>query len=237
MVFKHLARLQICLVLAVVVMASACNNTPTASPGSINPASYLLTIDQMEAPGFLIQTAAHDIDANQAPAITGQSADLLRRTGYILGASVDYFRDTGSISVSNGPIEVISTVQRFSLAQQASDVLRADVSARESDKREQPISTGPLGDEAHADTELAVAPDADLTQVIQITVEWRVGNLLNILVVRGRYGGARLSDALQLAAAVVNNEQNGGAPRITASPTATSPGSRVTPSPSPTPKK
>jgi hypothetical protein len=34
---------------------------------------------------------------------------------------------------------------------------------------------------------------------VEITVEWRVNNLLDILVVRGRYGGTRLDDALLLA--------------------------------------
>jgi hypothetical protein len=31
------------------------------------------------------------------------------------------------------------------------------------------------------------------------SVSWRVGNLVNIIVARGRYGGTRLNDVLVLA--------------------------------------
>jgi hypothetical protein len=42
---------------------------------------------------------------------------------------------------------------------------------------------------------------------VQITLEWRVANIINVLVVRGRYGGTRLDDALTLAQRVTPAEQ------------------------------
>jgi hypothetical protein len=44
---------------------------------------------------------------------------------------------------------------------------------------------------------------------VQITVAWRVGNVVNLLVLRGRYGGARLDDALILAHRVTSTELAG----------------------------
>jgi hypothetical protein len=183
------------------------------------PVNYLLTLDQMEAPGFLVQAQARTLSAAHLNAVTGQDSKTLSGNGVLSGASAEYFRDVGALSVSNGPVDVVTTVESFAAPSQASAQFHADIASRESSSKEQPISAGPLGDEAHADTELAVAPDLDQTQVIQITLEWRLGNLLNILVVRGRYGGARLTDALQLANKQNANEMSGGAPRITPSPT------------------
>ena len=59
------------------------------------------------------------------------------------------------------------------------------------------MSAGPLGDEAHADSLVMTAPDG--VQAVQVTLEWRVANLVVVLIARGRYGGTRLDDALVLA--------------------------------------
>ncbi len=73
----------------------------------------------------------------------------------------------------------------------------ADVSRLDKVTGATPTSTGALGDAAHATTRIATS--ADGVAAIEITVEWRVDNLLDILVVRGRNGGTRLDDALLLA--------------------------------------
>jgi len=39
---------------------------------------------------------------------------------------------------------------------------------------------------------------------------WRVGNLVNVIVSRGRYGGTRLDDALILAGLQTQNESAPG---------------------------
>jgi hypothetical protein len=43
-------------------------------------------------------------------------------------------------------------------------------------------------------------------QAVEITVVWRVGNLVNIIIARGRYGGLRLDDALLIANVQTQNE-------------------------------
>jgi len=218
-----------CTSLALAGLIAACSGTSTSGMYSTAPLNYLLSLDQLESPGFLVQTPARTLSAAQLNAVTGQDTKTLNGNGLVSGASTEYFRDVGALSVSNGPVDVVTSVAAFGSPGQAAQQFRADIAARESSSKEQPISTGTLGDEAHGDTELAVAPDLDQTQVIQITLEWRLGNLLNILVVRGRYGGARLTDALQLAAKQTSNEVSGGSPRITPSPT-----SRSSPKSSPT---
>lgn len=46
-------------------------------------------------------------------------------------------------------------------------------------------------------------------QAVEITVVWRVDNLVNIITARGRYGGTRLDDALILAGLQTQNELGG----------------------------
>jgi hypothetical protein len=230
---KHRA-FAFCCSFALAVLLPACDGSSSSGIYSVPPLNYLLTLDQLESPGFLVQAPARVLNATQLNVVTGQSAKVLSGNGFRSGASTEFFRDVGALSVSNGPVDVVTTVESFASSTQSSNQFHADIAARESSSKEQPISTGPLGDEAHADTELAVAPDLDQTSVIQITLEWRLGNLVNIIVVRGRYGGARLTDALQLAGKQTANELSEGAPKITPSPTARS-SPHGTPASSPTP--
>ena len=67
-----------------------------------------------------------------------------------------------------------------------------------------PTSTGPLGDEAHAIS--VVKTTTGGLSAVEITLEWRVGNIVNIIITRGRYGGTRLDDALVLANLQTANE-------------------------------
>jgi hypothetical protein len=45
-------------------------------------------------------------------------------------------------------------------------------------------------------------------QAVEIDVVWRMGNLVNIIIARGRYGGTRLDDALVLAGVQTQNESH-----------------------------
>ena len=214
--------------IAVIAAVLICALTLAACDGNVhnfssNPVQYLLTIDQMESPGFTVETTAATLTLGATAAATGQSASTLRDNRLAQSARIAFFRDAGTLALSNGPLQISDTVEVFPDGNRASRQLHSDVGAREADPNEQPISTGPLGSEAHADTALAVAPDVDQTSVIQITLEWRLDNLLNLLVIRGRYGCTRLSDALLLAGRQNQNEEAGGAPLITpaASPHAT----------------
>ncbi len=145
------------------------------------PATFLLTIDQMVSPDFTVDIAPHPLAAG----------------GYVAGAGEEFFRSTGSLADTNGPIQVRDTVEEFSSAPSAAAVFTTDTAQLDAIAGAKATSTGPLGDEAHATTVTAATTLG--VRAIEITVEWRVDNLLDIVVVRGREGGTRLDDALLLA--------------------------------------
>jgi hypothetical protein len=200
--------MRLVLLSLVVVAASACGSSPPASLLGRDPARYLLQLDDLVSPDFHIYSAAHSIDATAiatpgtGPSPTADAAVLrrLQRNGLQAAATARYSRlvnfDTRDFATSDGPLDVSSTVERFASSDGAAAVYTADIHARDA-SGENPASTGPIGDAAHADT--VVRDTAGGAQAVQITVEWRVANLVNVLVVRGRYGGARLADALTLA--------------------------------------
>ena len=125
-----------------------------------------------------------------------QAASRLSDVGFDAAASVSFAR-TIDFATSNGPIEVIDTVARFAGDDGARAWFSADTKRRDGQSGEVAMSTGSLGDEAHADSLVATAPDG--LQAVQVTVQWRVANVVVLLQVRGRYGGTRLNDALILA--------------------------------------
>ncbi|MBV8196189.1 MAG: hypothetical protein JOY80_11765 [Candidatus Dormibacteraeota bacterium] len=143
---------------------------------SADPRQYLLTIDEMVSSDFTV---------SMAPALTDATT-----------ASVSFARSV-DFGTSNGPIAVIDAVQRFASTDAAHSSFAADASRLDAEKGEVVTSTGALGDEAHADSLVMTAPDG--IQAVQITLEWRVSNVVVTLIVRGRYGGTRLDDALELA--------------------------------------
>jgi hypothetical protein len=67
-----------------------------------------------------------------------------------------------------------------------------------------PVTTGPLGDAGHAD--LVEVTDQGVT-VAQVTLTWRVGDLVSMLVVRERQTGSPVQDALITAHPQVVREQ------------------------------
>jgi len=138
---------------------------------------------------FTVYDAAHPIDASAS-------------AGFEAASTVRYTR-TADFATSNGPLDITSTVERFATPSGAADAYKRDLPALDAADAT-PLSTGPLGDAAHADAVVRDTPGGQ--QAVQITVEWRVANLLNILIVRGRYGGARLADALTLAHRQTANE-------------------------------
>lgn len=123
--------------------------------------------------------------------------------GFAAGASVTFAR-TVDFPTSNGPVEVIDTVARFRSTDGAHTWFAFDTKARDAEQGEVPASAGSLGDEAHADSIVATAPDG--VQAVQVTLAWRVANVVVVLQVRGRYGGTRLDDALTLAHAQTSQQ-------------------------------
>ena len=206
------------LIALVAAVLGACGSGTQAPVLEGDPARFLLKLDQLVSPGFHVYAAAHKIDATAiatpaAPA-TGPSptpdSSVLRRLqqGNLQAAgTVSFSRlvnfDTRDFATSDGPLFVNSTLERFATPAGAAATYSADIAARDA-SGENPLSTGPLGDAAHADSVVRETPGG--AQAVQITIEWRLANLVNVLVVRGRYGGARLVDALTLAHRQATNE-------------------------------
>jgi hypothetical protein len=161
------------------------------------PASYLLSIDQMVSPDFILDTAPHPLGVAEIAAANQSAAHQLTAAGFLGASAEDFFRNVGSLVLADGPVQVKDSVERFASTVGAGDVYRADVNRLDAAPGAVAVSTGSLGDQAHATTTTAVTSDG-LTAV-EITVEWRVQNLLDILIVRGRQGGTRPDDALILA--------------------------------------
>ena len=193
---------------ATVVVAAiglaACGSAAASSPVlSADPLRYVLTLNDLGSSGFTVADAPHAVDANAIAAGSEAAAQRLGGDGLQAAASVRFFRAV-ELSTSNGPVDVIHTVERFSQASGASASYASDVAVLDSASGATPLSAGHVGDEAHADS--IVRTTTSGVPAVQITLEWRVDNVVNVLVVRGRYGGTRLDDALNLAAHVVARE-------------------------------
>jgi hypothetical protein len=206
------------LVLATCMLA-ACAGATSPQLFEARPSSYLLTIDELQNAEFQTIEGPAAIGAS---AVGGNPATGARLAGLGLeaAASVRFFRVVSDVSTTNGPLDVTASVARYRDVNGAAAAFALGIRQTESRAGEQPVSTGPLGDAAHADQ--VSAKDASGTILMQFTVTWRLGNLVNVVIIRGRYGGARITDALTLADAQVNNELG----EVTFAPT---------PSPSPTP--
>ncbi|MGH7687076.1 MAG: hypothetical protein ACREN2_09710 [Candidatus Dormibacteria bacterium] len=157
---------------------------------------YLLTIDQLESSDFTVDQAAAPVTATTLAGNDSKTALDLDLYGLAGAASVTYAR-TIDFATSNGPIEVIDTLSRFATNDGAHSWFALETKHRDGESGEAPVSAGALGDEAHADSNLATT--ADGLQAVQVSLEWRVANVVVLLQVRGRYGGTRLDDALTLA--------------------------------------
>lgn len=174
----------------------ACGDTSSAPRLTGDPVHYLLTLSQMTSPDFTVE-----IPATSQPAAGFASGDptaqnQLAQAGLTNAASVTFVRKV-DFPTSNGPIEVVDSVAAFTSTDGAHTWFATDNKRLDQEQGAQGTSTGALGDEAHATTQVATAPDG--VQAVQVTVEWRVANVVALLHVRGRYGGTRLQDALILA--------------------------------------
>ena len=175
--------------------AAACGGTG-GQRFTADPVRYLLTLDQMASPDFTVKTPAAPLTLAGLAGGDGQTAQQLGGDRLDAAASVSFQRAV-DFSTSNGPIEVIDTVARFAGDTGAHAWFGAATRRRDGQSGEVAMSAGTLGDEAHADS--LIATTAGGLQAVQLTVQWRVANVVVLLQVRGRYGGARLDDALLLA--------------------------------------
>ena len=196
------------------LLVAACGQPGTTYNGNL--LTYLIGLDQLPAVGFSIVDAPHHITASQfaSSAQDGPISD---------SAQARYFRNVGDFAASNGPIDIVTSIARSPSASDAHTVFAEVSSGLDHEANAVAVSSGPLGDESHATTRVA---SVQSVQAIEVDVVWRIGNLVNRVTVRGRYGGARLEDAITLADIQVNNELAGGRP---------SPTTRATAAPTPTP--
>jgi urocanate hydratase len=192
---------------AAALCLAACSQAAAGAPTlMVQPARALLTIDQLADPGFTRYSPASQANALQLSGSTTAAA-ALQRDGFLSGATVRYTRQT-EFAVADGPLDVISDVARFSAAAGAAKAFSTLAAAADAASGATAVSTGPLGDEGHADSIVRALPDG--LEAVQLTVIWRVENDVNILVLRGRSGGTTLDDALVLAEAQTANELGGG---------------------------
>lgn len=181
---------------------AACGSAP-GPRFTANAKRYLLTLDQMQSPGFVVDVAPATVPASALAGGNATVAQQLTADGLADAGQVTFSR-TVDFATANGPVEVIDTVERFTADGGAHSTFQADVSRRDREQGEVAMSTGALGDESHADSLLATTPGGQ--QAVQITVQWRVANVVVVLQVRGRYGGTRLDDALFLAHAQTSKQ-------------------------------
>ena len=186
-------------------MLAGCGATGSATLTG-DPLHYLISIDQLVVADFTISSPAVHVDGAALANSDATVAAALATAGLQAAATVEYQRDVQFIT-SNGPLDIVATVERFASIRGASSVYAADVGRLDAMQGAIPASTGPLGDEAHAISTVKTTPDGFMA--VEITVEWRVANIVNVIVARGRYGGTRLDDALVLAAKQTANEVGG----------------------------
>lgn len=180
---------------ALTVAVAACGGT-LAPRFTADPQHYLLSLDQLETSDFAVDQTPAAVSAAALGGGDSKAVLQLDRAGFAAGAAVSYAR-TVDFGTSNGPVEVIDTVARFGGTGGAHAWFSFDTQKRDGEQGEVAMSAGPLGDEAAADSLVATAPDG--IEAVQVSLEWRVANVVVVLQVRGRYGGTRLDDALTLA--------------------------------------
>lgn len=193
-----------CAVVTVALLVALGGCTGSA-PGlhAANPLRYLIGIDQLVAPNFTVSSAAAQVDISVFSGGDSATATALRHDGLQSAARVEYQR-AEDFTTANGPLDVVATVERFSGIAGAHSAYLAGVQQLDARPGATPTSTGPLGDDAHAIS--VVKTTTGGLVAVEITIEWRVANLVNIIVARGRYGGTRLDDVLVLANRQTANE-------------------------------
>jgi hypothetical protein len=184
--------------LALVAILAGCGTSTSPVALHAAPSTYLLSLDQLVAPDFTVDQPVRPLSITDVAAGDTVKAAQLAGAGFTGGATVDFFRETANLAVVNGPVQIGDTVEEFGSTAGAATLFGKDIARLDNVAGAGAVSAGSLGDAAHATTRALVEP-ASGVRVVEITVEWRVGNVLDILVVRGRDGGTRPDDALVLA--------------------------------------
>ena len=225
------------LLVFMLLITCGCATENQSASFSGNPSKFLVQLDQLPSPDFTVYQSVKVVNSDW---LVPTLSDKLNQAGFVTATQIWYSRadltQSSVFSVSNGPSDINATVARFGTATGATLALSLLIQALDMRAGAQPISTGALGDGAHAISQISTLQSAvgDIPDV-QITVIWRYSNLINSVVIHGRYGGARLDDALAVAHQQAANELSGGPPQPTlpaSTPTAT-PTTATTPTATP----
>jgi hypothetical protein len=191
-----------CVVVAVAMLLTACGSDGSAVATG-DPIHDLITLDQLAVPDFTVSSPAAHVTASTIAGGDPTLTSALTAGGLQSAASVEYQRGV-DFSTSNGPLDVVATAMRFASIAGATSAYAANVRQLDALPGAVPTSTGPLGDQGHSIS--VVRTTSGGLQAVEITVVWRLGNLVNIIIARGRYGGTRLDDVLVLAGVQTQNE-------------------------------
>jgi hypothetical protein len=182
-------------------IAGCCGSgsTATATPPAVlhgAPVSYVLRLEQLPTAGF---TAVMTPRVLEASALSSESAvaSAVEKDGLGGVAGAEYVNEVPVLATANGPLDIVATVASFSAASGAHAAMARLAAALDARSGASAVSAGDLGAESHAVSQAATATDG--TPVVQITVLWRVANLVNAMAVRGRVGGTGIGDAVIIA--------------------------------------
>lgn len=170
--------------------------SPTPLAHSGQAVDYLLRLDELTLPGFTAASAGAPTDATTLAAGDSALASALAAAGVRSAASARYFRSVPTLATANGPIDVLTTVVVCGGASAALSLFDALTKHFDAVPGAIAVSTGHLGDAGHGD--LLEAAQQTVT-VAQVTLTWRSGDLVTMLVVRERDTGSPVQDALIVA--------------------------------------
>lgn len=184
------------LVTLLVPALAACGSQPVNGPPiSADPIHGLLTLGDLEVPGFTVVQPAQDI----APATleaSSSAAAALRNDNLTAYASVRFFRSVDP-ALANGPFDITASIQRFDSVSDATHAYASEVAAARATAAGTQLSPGALGDAAFAIG--STATTAKGARLVQYVILWRVANDVNELVMRGRDGATSIGEGTSLA--------------------------------------
>jgi hypothetical protein len=189
-------------VLALAALTGGCEGTGGTTTLDGDPGSYLLTLSQLPSPDFVVYQAVKQVGPGW---LDEASSTAVRKDGLVRAVAVEYYRNV-SFSTSNGAITLTVAVASFATTTGAAAAMIHLDTALDARAGAMPVSTGPLGEGAHAITTQGTVEGVGALQII---VVWRVDNLINSLVAEGRLGGLQLDQLLPVAATQTANERAG----------------------------
>lgn len=176
--------------------AAAISSAPSpCPPGGLS--AMLLRLDDLPAAGFTAVAAPQRVDVGELVGGDAAAVAALRADGLTAAALAHYFRQGVALDTANGPVDVIVDAAAFGDVAGASKAYEQTVARRDGAAGVTPVSTGSIGDSAHGDITLSTPVGG--TPLVQYTITFRTGTVLNSVTTRGRQAGTGIADAVVLA--------------------------------------